>query len=219
MEASKELKNCLDHYGLLDKARELYTELDEKAALVYLKSSHRHLSKVVHPDMNPSTAKKATRIQQSLNRLGELLSMTDDEEIIELIKDGISEESGSWKKRILVVEDEFGLQELLTTALRLEGYDVRTAVDGDRGYEAYCQFEPDLVLTDVVMPGMNGLELVAEIRETNPHIKVIYVSGFFGIKRVKSKLDEELMIYKYPHLAKPFRLSELFELVKEYLEK
>ena len=92
-------------------------------------------------------------------------------------------------------------------------------MDGDRGYEAYCQFEPDLVLTDVVMPGMNGVELVAKIRETNPHIKVIYVSGFFGIKRVKSKLDEELLIYRYPHLAKPFRLSELFELVKEYLEQ
>jgi CheY-like chemotaxis protein len=219
MEALKELKNCLDHYGLLDKARELYTELDAKAALVYLKSSYRHLSKVVHPDVNPLNAKKATKIQQSLNRLGKLLSVTDDEEIIGLIKDGINEESSSGKKRILVVEDEFGLQELLTTALRLEGYDVRTAVDGDRGYDAYCQFEPDLVLTDVVMPGMNGLELVAKIRETNPHIKVIYVSGFFGIKRVKAKLDEELMVYRYPHLAKPFRLSELFELVKEYLEQ
>ena len=44
-------------------------------------------------------------------------------------------------------------------------------------------------------------------------------AAFFGIKRVKSKLDEELLIYRYPHLAKPFRLSELFELVKEYLEQ
>ena len=98
MEAAIEPKNSLDHYGLLDRARELYAELDAKAALVYLKSSHRHLSKVVHPDMNPATAKKATRIQQSLNRLGELLTMTDDEEIIELIKDGINEESSSEKR-------------------------------------------------------------------------------------------------------------------------
>ena len=99
----------------------------------------------------------------------------------------------------------------------MEGYDVRVSVDGVNGYEVYCQFEPDLVFTDVVMPKMNGLELVKKIREVNPKIKVIYISGFFGIKRLKRELDEDILKYEYPTLSKPFKTSEMLDLVKTYL--
>ena len=90
-------------------------------------------------------------------------------------------------------------------------------VDGDNGYEAYRQFKPDLVFTDVVMPKMSGLELVRKIREADPDIKVIYISGFFGIKRLKQELDEDISTYGYPTLAKPFRTSDMLDLVKNYI--
>ena len=86
----------------------------------------------------------------------------------------------SQKKKILVVEDEFGLQSTLKEVFQLEGYDVRVAVDGDEGYEIYSKFKPDLVFTDIVMPRMNGLQLINEIRKSDRKIKVIYTSGFFG---------------------------------------
>ena len=100
----------------------------------------------------------------------------------------------------------------------MEGYDVRVAVDGVNGYEVYSQFKPDLVFTDVVMPKMNGIELVRKIREVNPQIKVIYISGFFGINRLKQELDEDILKYEYPTLSKPFKTSVMLDLVNNYLE-
>ena len=100
----------------------------------------------------------------------------------------------------------------------MEGYDVRVAVNGDSGYQIYREFKPDLVLTDVVMPKMSGLEFVRKIRETNTQIKVIYISGFFGINRLKRKLDEEILKYGYPILSKPFKINIMLDLVKDYLK-
>ena len=99
----------------------------------------------------------------------------------------------------------------------MEGYDVRVAVDGDNGYEVYLKFKPDLVFTDVVMPKMSGLDLVRKIRGTDPDIKVIYISGFFGINRLRQQLYEDFAIYGYPTIAKPFKTSNMLEIVKEYL--
>jgi CheY-like chemotaxis protein len=217
------LKNRIDlekeliFLGLLDKAREIHAELGDKAALSYIKSSYRLLSKVYHPDLNPKNIEKAKVTQQRLNRISHILSQIKDEEIIELIRKG-AKKPVKRKKKILIVEDEFGLQEIFRDIFLMEGYDVRIAVDGVDGYEFYRRFEPDLLFTDVVMPKMSGLELVRKIREVNPQIKVIYISGFFGINRLKRELDEDILRYGYPTLSKPFKTSEMLDLVKNYLE-
>jgi YesN/AraC family two-component response regulator len=67
------------------------------------------------------------------------------------------------------------------------------------------------------MPKVNGLELVRKAREKNPRIKVIYVSGFFGIKRLKRELDGDILKYGYHCLSKPFKISAMLELVQSYL--
>ncbi|MFC1531943.1 response regulator [Thermodesulfobacteriota bacterium] len=204
--------------GLFDKAKEICSELGERSVLSYIKSSHRLLSKVYHPDLNPENMEKAKITQQRLNRVSHLISILKDEEIVGLFKTApIKDER--LKQKILVVEDEFGLQEIFRDIFLMEGYDVRVAVDGVNGYEVYCIFMPDLVFTDVVMPNMSGLELVRKIRESNPDIKVIYISGFFGIKRLKQQLDEDISIYGYPTLAKPFKTSGMLELVRNYLDE
>ena len=212
-----DLEKELHFLGLLDKAREIHAELGDKAVLSYIKSSYRLLSKVYHPDLNPKNIEKAKITQQRLNRVSSIISQMKDDELIELIKKG-AKKTAKRKKRILIVEDEFGLQEIFRDIFLMEGYDVRIAVDGVNGYEFYRQFRPDLVFTDVIMPKMNGLELVRRIREINPQIKVIYISGFFGIKRLKRELDEDILRYGYPTLSKPFKTSEMLDLVKNYLE-
>jgi CheY-like chemotaxis protein len=212
-----DLEGELHFLGLLDKAREIQTELGDKAVLSYIRSSYRLLSKVYHPDLNPKNRDKAKITQQRLNRLSSILSQMKDEELIEVIKKGVKK-SSKRKKKILIVEDEFGLQEIFRDIFLMEGYDVRIAVDGIDGYKIYCQFGPDLVFTDVMMPKMNGLELVRKIRKVNPHIKVIYISGFFGIKELKQELDEDILRYGYPTLSKPFKASQMLDLVKKYLE-
>jgi two-component system response regulator (stage 0 sporulation protein F) len=123
------------------------------------------------------------------------------------------------KKRILVVEDEFGLHEIFREIFRMEGYDVRIATNGLNGYELFKKFKPDLLFTDIIMPEMDGLELVGKIREINPQIKVIYMSGFFGMKNVKDRVREDVEKYGYLTLAKPFKLSLMLEIVKDYLAR
>ena len=217
MNKSLDLEKELIYLGLLDKAREIYAELGERAVLSYIRSSYRLLSKVYHPDLNPKNRVKAKITQQRLNRVSRLITQIKDEELVELIRKGIIKYNES-KKKILVVEDEFGLQELFRDVFLMEGYDVRVAVNGDSGYHVYREFKPGLILTDVVMPKTSGLELIRKIRETNSHIKVIYISGFFGIERLKRELDEEILKYGYPTLSKPFKISTMLDLVKDYLK-
>ena len=211
-----DIEKELVYLGLFDKAKEIHSELGDKAVLSYIRSSYRLLSKVYHPDLNPNNKAKAKIAQQRLNKFSSLLSRMSDKEIIELIKRG-SKTQRPIKKKILIVEDEIGLQELLRDILLIEGYIVRVACDGASGYEAYCQYRPDLVLTDIVMPEMSGLELVSKIREISPRIKVIFVSGFLDMVNLKRKLDAEIFRYGYGTLHKPFKISEMLEMVRIYI--
>jgi two-component system response regulator (stage 0 sporulation protein F) len=218
-----ELAKDLVYLGLMDKAREIYNELGEQAALSYIKSSHRLLSKVYHPDLNPLNGEKALKAQQRLNQISERISLLKDKEIIEvLIKKeppaiGYEKHEIKDKKKILVVEDEFGLHEIFREIFHMEGYDVRIAINGLEGYEIYKKFKPDLVFTDIIMPEMDGLELARKIREIDPQIKVIYMSGFFGIKNLKDRIRADVDKYGYLTFSKPFKLSNMLEIVKEYL--
>jgi len=213
-----ELERYLTELDLLDKTREIYAELGLKAAVSYIKSSYHLLSKVYHPDLNPKNTDKANKVQKKLNHVFKVLAKVEEKEFEDLLK---KDEKKPEKKKvkILVVEDEFGLQDVFRDIFLMEGFDVKLAVDGDDGFKAYQKFLPDLVFTDVVMPKMNGVELVEKIREINPKIKVVYTSGFFGINRVKRDLDDEILRYGYRSLPKPFKLSVMLEMVHQYLEE
>lgn len=78
------------------------------------------------------------------------------------------------KPRVLVVDDDPDKLSLLQFALSRAGYEVRAARDGDEGYGAVTSFDPDLVVSDIMMPGMNGYELARRIRE-NPQTRFIPV--------------------------------------------
>jgi two-component system, response regulator, stage 0 sporulation protein F len=218
-----ELAKDLAYLGLMDKAREIYNELGDQAALSYIKNSHRLLSKVYHPDLNPLNGEKALKAQQRLNQISERIGRLKDKDIIDVLMAkeppaiGQEEQEKKDKKKILVVEDEFGLHEIFREIFRMEGYDVRIATNGLKGYELFKEFKPDLVFTDIIMPEMDGLELVNKIREIDPQIKVIYMSGFFGIKNLKERIREDVEKYGYLTFSKPFKLSSMLEIVKEYL--
>ena len=66
---------------------------------------------------------------------------------------------------------------------------------------------------------MDGIELVRNIRKIRPHIKVIYISGFFGIRNLKRQLDEDILRYGYRTLSKPFKASTMLDMVRDYLEE
>lgn len=79
--------------------------------------------------------------------------------------------------RILAVDDEPGIREILTLFLSGDGHTVETAPDGISGWERFCAGTWDIVLLDRAMPGMSGCELALKIKQRDPQMPVILVSG------------------------------------------
>ena len=84
---------------------------------------------------------------------------------------------GSRVARILVVDDNPDLVNILTTSLREEGYGVLGALTSDEGLRLAILSRPELVLLDIMLPGMNGVDMLKRIRSLNPSARVIMLSG------------------------------------------
>jgi two-component system cell cycle sensor histidine kinase/response regulator CckA len=114
---------------------------------------------------------------------------------------------------ILLVEDEEGLRSLNARGLRSRGYTVVEASNGIEALEALEERDGaiDLVVSDVVMPEMDGPTLLRSMRKRNPNLKIIFVSGYAEDAFAKSLEENE----KFDFLAKPFALSALVAKVKE----
>lgn len=98
--------------------------------------------------------------------------------------------------------------------LEEEGYEVKSARDGREGFSVYLQFKPDWVITDIHMPGENGLELIGHIRKHNPKVRAIYMSG--DPSRFLLPLEEEKNRYHARFLEKPFSKIELMRLLSQF---
>ena len=114
---------------------------------------------------------------------------------------------------ILLVEDEDGLRSLNARGLRSRGYSVIEASNGVEAMEALEEKDGavDLVVSDVVMPEMDGPTLLKEMRKRNPNLKIIFVSGYAEEAFDKSLPENE----QFAFLPKPFALSALVAKVKE----
>ncbi|MDH5328219.1 MAG: response regulator [Gammaproteobacteria bacterium] len=78
---------------------------------------------------------------------------------------------------ILVIDDNVDFRESLADLLRLDGYDVLEAPDGDEGINIYKQNPIDLVITDIVMPNKEGISTIIELKKIQPDVKIFSVSG------------------------------------------
>jgi two-component system, cell cycle sensor histidine kinase and response regulator CckA len=118
------------------------------------------------------------------------------------------------RERILVVEDEEAVRNLAVEILEEGGYSVLKAISGDEALQVMSEQEVDLVLTDVVMPGMDGLELAATLARTHPRVGVIYMSGYAGEAiRHRGSLPEGAIV-----IQKPFSARTLGARVREVLD-
>jgi CheY-like chemotaxis protein len=79
--------------------------------------------------------------------------------------------------RILIIDDEPQIRKMLQDLFEEEGYDVLTAEDGELGLRLYRQQSIDLIITDLIMPEKEGIEVIREIRKDNPDTKIIAISG------------------------------------------
>jgi two-component system response regulator AtoC len=114
----------------------------------------------------------------------------------------------------MVVDDEILTLNNLKKALEKEGYEIMLADSGERALELLEQFKPHLVLLDLVLPGISGLEVLKKIKETDREIIVIMMSAY----EILEKAVEAMKLGAYDYLLKPFKLSELKTTIQRALE-
>jgi excisionase family DNA binding protein len=109
------------------------------------------------------------------------------------------------RPRILVVDDEDTVRDLIARALLGAGYDVAVATNGPAALERLAESGTDLLITDLRMPGMDGLSLIREARKTAPGLPVIVITGF----STEETAADAVALGVAGYLTKPFRLSRI----------
>ena len=117
-------------------------------------------------------------------------------------------------KKILVVDDEYQITRVLKRSLQAHRYDVRAASDGESVFELFNDFHPDLVITDLQMPAMNGIELCREIRKIS-EVPIIVLS----VKGEERTKVEALDAGADDYITKPFGMDELLARVRAGLRR
>jgi len=118
-------------------------------------------------------------------------------------------------RRILVVDDEENLRLVLRTLLRRAGYEVETASTGEEALEKVESFGPDVVITDVRMPKMSGLDLLSSLRAKNSLATVIVMSAYGSVDLAL----EAMKAGAYDYVAKPFKPDEILLVLKKAEER
>jgi CheY-like chemotaxis protein len=119
-------------------------------------------------------------------------------------------------KRILIIDDEDLIREVVKEMLEAEGYIVSMAANGKEGLRVYQKELPDLIITDIFMPEMEGLETIRELQRGSPKVKIIAISGG-GEKGMLSFLSYAKRFGALRALEKPFSREELLTAVRELL--
>lgn len=117
------------------------------------------------------------------------------------------------KIKLLLVEDERTLAGIIRDTLNEKGFDVQVAYNGMEGLELFSKIRPDVVVTDIMMPSMDGFTLVRKLREADRRIPVLFLSA-------RSSADDVVEGFELggnDYLRKPFAMSELIIRVKSLL--
>ncbi len=119
------------------------------------------------------------------------------------------------QSKILVIEDEKNMREILKILLEGEGYDVSTAKDGTEGLAWLNRDIFDLVVSDIKMPGVGGLQILRKAQEISPETLVIMMTAF----GTTESAIEAMKLGAYDYIHKPFKIDEIRLVVKNALEK
>ena len=119
--------------------------------------------------------------------------------------------------RIIVIDDQEPIRRIVRRALEQAGHEVLDASDGEQGLELLGRHAVDAVLSDIFMPGMDGIETVRQIRRQFPQVKVIVMSGGDSTGLLDLRRDAELL-GAVKSLPKPFTTHEIVSIVNSVLE-
>jgi DNA-binding response OmpR family regulator len=115
--------------------------------------------------------------------------------------------------RILIIKNNDNLREVLCQLLKYEGYDVVDAPNGKAGMRLLHEEHCDMVITDIFMPEKDGIEVIMELRDDFPDVKIIAISGGGHIFQI-SFLSEAKKMGAHHILSKPFKPKEFLEAIR-----
>jgi signal transduction histidine kinase len=117
--------------------------------------------------------------------------------------------------KILLVDDEEGIRKVLKITLVSAGYDVSIAHDGETGYKVFNEIKPDIVITDIKMPGIDGIELLKKIKNISPETEVIMITGHGDMDLAVKSLKYEAADF----ITKPIDIVDLESSIEKALDR
>lgn len=119
------------------------------------------------------------------------------------------------KRKILLVDDEVGFAEILRELLVMEGYEVNLVYDGQEALDRLNEFSPDLIISDILMPRIGGIELYHRIRKMKNymHTPFLFISGYEDEKILHGLHDNEL----FGILRKPIDMDQVQKIIGKIL--
>jgi two-component system, response regulator, stage 0 sporulation protein F len=117
------------------------------------------------------------------------------------------------KEKILIVDDQFGIRILLNEVFQKEGYQTFQAANGVQALDIVKQHSPDLVLLDMKIPGMDGIEILKRMKQIDADIRVIIMTAYGELDMIQEAKD----LGALTHFAKPFDIDDIRAAVREHL--
>jgi two-component system response regulator (stage 0 sporulation protein F) len=109
------------------------------------------------------------------------------------------------KAKILIVDDQFGIRILLNEVFQKEGYNTYQAANGLQALDIVKKHDPDLVLLDMKIPGMDGIEILKRMKVIDPDIRVIIMTAYGELDMIQEAKDLGAIM----HFAKPFDIDDI----------
>jgi two-component system, NtrC family, response regulator HydG len=119
------------------------------------------------------------------------------------------------KKNILVVDDEMGIRQSLQKILEKEGFSVETASNGEEAFKVIRRGDVDLLITDIRMAGMDGVELLKVCKSVSPFTEVIMITGYASVDTAVDSMKQGA----YDYITKPFKKADILRAVNKAIEK
>src|SRR4026207_2326192 len=119
------------------------------------------------------------------------------------------------RKRVLTIDDEPSMTEWLKILLEHAGYEVRTALIGTRGEEIFKTWRPDAIVTDMMLPDVDGIELVRRFKQLDPEVEVIVITGQGNIPRSV----EAVKAGAFDFLEKPIDAERLMDKLEKAIKQ
>lgn len=117
--------------------------------------------------------------------------------------------------KVLIVDDEPAISDTLAVIFRMHGYDTQVAYSAEQAIETIAEWDPDLALVDVMLPGMNGIDFAIVLRDNHPGCQLLLFSGY---ESTGSLLEEAAKKgHMFDILAKPVHPAQMLETVKRLL--